>query len=51
MRVDDVFQVKEAVRSLMEDKKKMYGFKERAKNISLIDSSLRIVDLILETVS
>ena len=51
MRVDDVFQVKEVVRSLMEDKKKMYGFKERAKNISLIDSSLRIVDLILETVS
>jgi processive 1,2-diacylglycerol beta-glucosyltransferase len=42
--------VSEAVSSFLSDKKKMYVYKERAKEISRIDSSLRIVDLILEEI-
>ena len=51
LKVDGAFQIKEAVKELMEDKKSMYHLKERAKHISFIDSSLRIVDLVLKTMS
>ncbi|UCG34818.1 MAG: glycosyltransferase [Candidatus Omnitrophota bacterium] len=51
MKVDGASQIKEAVKVLMEDKKSMYHLKERAKHISFIDSSLRIVDLVLKTMS
>ncbi|MCP4653172.1 MAG: glycosyltransferase [Candidatus Omnitrophica bacterium] len=36
-----------AVEALLQDKKKIYALKEKAKENSMIDSSLRIVDLIL----
>ncbi len=36
---------------LLEDKKKIYSLREAAKEVSFIDSSLRIVDLILELIS
>lgn len=39
------------VKELLQDPKKMYALRERAKEISFIDSSLRIVDVIFELVS
>ncbi len=36
---------------LLQNKKEMYSLRERAKDNSFIDSSLRIVDLILELIS
>ena len=44
-------EIGEVVGSFLADKKKMYALKERAKENSFIDSSLRIVDLIFELVS
>ena len=49
--VEDANDVGEVVRKLLQNKKKMYSLRERAKENSFIDSSLRIVDLILELVS
>lgn len=39
------------VADLFEDKKKLYELKEKAKEISFIDSSIRIVDLIMGEIS
>ena len=47
LKVDDESQIQGAVKNLINDRKKLYSLKEEAKRISLIDSSLRVVDLIL----
>ncbi|NQT28598.1 MAG: glycosyltransferase [Candidatus Omnitrophica bacterium] len=44
-------EIGEVVEKLLKNKKEMYSLREKAKENSLIDSSLRIVDLILELVS
>lgn len=51
IREDDISKIGEEVEGLLTDKKTMYALKEQAKDNSFIDSSLRIVDLILETIS
>lgn len=51
VRVDSAGAIKETIGSLFSDKKKLYSLRERAKENSFIDSSLRIVDLILELIS
>jgi len=51
IKVDQVGEIGEAISSLLRDKKEMYFLKERAKDISFIDSSLRTVDLILDLIS
>ncbi|MFH1900646.1 MAG: glycosyltransferase, partial [Candidatus Omnitrophota bacterium] len=51
IKTDESSKIGESIRELLEDKKKMYSLKEKAKGISLIDSSLRIVDLILGEIS
>jgi len=48
LKVDRPSELKDTIVSLLQDKRKMYSLKERAKEISRIDSSLRIVDLIFE---
>ncbi len=51
VKADDVCDVPLAVKELLGDKKKMFSLKERAKDISSIDSSVRIVDLIQEMIA
>lgn len=51
IRADDVSTIGEAVKTLLGDKKKPFLLKEKAKDVSFIDSSLRIVDLILSEIS
>jgi len=51
VQVDHVNDITEAVGKLLQNKKEMYSLRERAKENSFIDSSLRIVDLILELIS
>jgi len=51
IKVEDVNEIGGAVSSLLRDKKKMFSLKERARNISFIDSSSRIADLVLESIS
>lgn len=46
LKVEDTGQIGDAVRGLLEDKRKMASLKAKAKENSLIDSSLRLVDLI-----
>jgi len=48
VRADRAETVAEVVGNILNNPKDMYRFKERAKANSFIDSSLRIVDLILE---
>lgn len=48
IRDDDISKIGDEAEVLLKDRKKMYSFKEQAKNNSVIDSSLRIVDFILE---
>ena len=48
---DDTKHIGEKIEELISDKKRMYRLKERAKELSFIDSSLRIVDLIEELIS
>lgn len=50
-KVDEAEEVTKAVGSFLNNPKDMYRFRERAKEYSFIDSSLRIVDLILELIS
>ena len=50
VKADNVSDVPAAVKGLLDDKKKMFSLKERAKDISFIDSSVRIVDLIQEMI-
>lgn len=51
IEVDNIRDIGGVVEELLRNKKKMYSLKERAKENSFIDSSLRIVDLILELIS
>jgi processive 1,2-diacylglycerol beta-glucosyltransferase len=51
IQADEVEEIAAAVKSLLDDPKKMYNLKEAAKANAFIDSSLRIVDLVLEAVS
>ena len=51
VRTDEAQKVAEVVGNILNNPKDMYRFKERAKDNSFIDSSLRIVDLILELIS
>jgi processive 1,2-diacylglycerol beta-glucosyltransferase len=51
IQADEVPQIAEAVKLLLDDPKKMYNLKEAAKSNAVLDSSLRIADLILEEVS
>ncbi|MBD3263719.1 MAG: hypothetical protein GF375_01285, partial [Candidatus Omnitrophica bacterium] len=51
LRADTTFEIEEMVEKLLNDQKFMYSMKEKAKSISFIDSSLRIVDLVLELTS
>ena len=51
IKADHSSEIGKVVGKLLENKKEMYSLRERAKENSLIDSSLRIVDLILELVS
>jgi len=47
VKIDNEYQITDAVRDLLDNKKKMYSLKEHAKEISFIDSSLRVAELIL----
>lgn len=51
IQADKATKIGEVVDALLRDKKKMYSLRERAKDNSFIDSSLRIVDLIFELIS
>ena len=51
VKVDQADKIGGVVGDILRDKKKMYFLRERAKEVSIIDSSLRIVDLILEMIS
>ncbi len=51
IKADSANEIVRHVYNLFNDKKEMYSLRENAKNISLIDSSLRIVDLILGLIS
>ncbi len=51
IKAAQVKKIGEIVSDLLCDKKKMYSLRERAKENSVIDSSLRIVDLIFELIS
>jgi processive 1,2-diacylglycerol beta-glucosyltransferase len=51
IQADEVEEIADAVKSLINDPKKMYALKEEAKANAFIDSSLRIADLILEEIS
>ncbi|UCD15507.1 MAG: glycosyltransferase [Candidatus Omnitrophota bacterium] len=46
VKVDNTSLIGEAVKGLMRDRKRMFYLKEKARENSFIDSSLRIVDLI-----
>jgi processive 1,2-diacylglycerol beta-glucosyltransferase len=48
LKIDDLSELKEVMLKLFQDKRTLYLLRERAKEISCIDSSLRIVDLIFE---
>ncbi|UCC94632.1 MAG: glycosyltransferase [Candidatus Omnitrophota bacterium] len=48
VQADEAEKTQDAVRELFMNKKRMYFLKEGAKEISFIDSSVRIVDLIFE---
>ena len=48
VEVDEVEDIVKATERLLTNKKELYALKERAKSNSFIDSSLRIVNLILE---
>jgi len=50
-KVDKAEEVAAVVGNFFNNPKDMYRFRERAKEYSFIDSSLRIVDLILELIS
>ena len=51
IKAEDPHQSGSIVNELLSDPKKMYLLKERAKDISFIDSSLRIADVIFELAS
>ncbi len=51
IKVDQAKDIGKAVDGLLKDYRKIYFLRERAKESSLIDSSLRIVDVILELIS
>ena len=51
VRADCVDEIGRIVNRFLKNQKEMYVLKERAKQISFIDSSLRVVDLIFELVS
>ena len=51
IKADGPNEIVKQVYNLFNDKKQMYSLRENAKSISLIDSSLRIVDLILGLIS
>ena len=51
LEAEDISRVPDLVRRLLKDRKEMYSFKDKAKENSFIDSSLRIVDLIMGEVS
>ncbi|MFH1519081.1 MAG: glycosyltransferase [Candidatus Omnitrophota bacterium] len=51
IKSDHAKDIGEIINSLLQNKKRMYSLRERAKENSYIDSSLRIVDLILELIS
>jgi len=48
---EDILQINNIINELLSDKKKMYSLKEKAKENAVIDSSLRIVDLVLKLIS
>ncbi|MBN3040623.1 MAG: glycosyltransferase [Candidatus Omnitrophica bacterium] len=51
IKADHVSHISDIVNELLRDQKKLYSLRERAKEISFIDSSLRIVDAIFELIS
>jgi processive 1,2-diacylglycerol beta-glucosyltransferase len=51
LKADTPEQIGGIIDGILRDQKKMYFFREMAKKHSIIDSSLRIVDLILELIS
>ncbi len=51
INTDNILEIKNIINELFENKKTMYYLKEQAKENSIIDSSLRIVDLVLELIS
>jgi len=51
IKASDVYSVPDEIDKLLRDKRKMYRLKEHARENSLPDSSLRIVDLALENMS
>ena len=51
VKAEDHKQIPNLIGEFFKDKKKLYQLRERAKETSFIDSSLRIVDLIFELIS
>ena len=51
IKADKPREIGAIIGDFLSDAKKMYSLKERAKEVSFLDSSLRIVDLILEVMS
>ncbi|MFA7115308.1 MAG: glycosyltransferase, partial [Candidatus Omnitrophota bacterium] len=50
VEVDDPENIGSAVQELIDDKERLLALKTKAKEISFIDSSLKIVDLILSQI-
>jgi len=47
LKAEDLKEISIFLKSLLKDKNKLFSLKEKAKNLSIIDSSLRIAELAL----